>query len=150
MLTEDLSVSIEGVPKNDPEALRKSLVKRVESMIQRGRQQNPNMEPLIRLRVEIDDDFDKIPPQRFGADFVGRVANPDDIILYAKKKRKDGGVTAANARSEASILRARDRDDAALAKQTVEQEVSRILSTRAKHMSVLPESKLAVALTNYV
>ncbi len=103
--------------------------------------------PLVRLRVELSDgDHDKIPPQRFGAQFVGQVANPDDMLLYLKRKHKASlllarslrgsrtpqpDVSSSNARSTEAILRSRERD-AASAKQTVEQEVSRILSSRAK------------------
>lgn len=145
---EDLSLTVENVPKHDQEAMRKCLVKRVNSMIDRAKDQNVDMLPLVRLRVEITDDYEKILPQRFAADFVGRVANPEDILVYTKKRSKSD-VTENNARSTTAILKARERD-AAATRQTVEHEVSRILSSRARHMSIVPESQLAVALTNYV
>lgn len=41
---------------------------------------------LYRLRVEYSG-FDPISSQRFGAQFVGRVANPNDILLFFKKRK---------------------------------------------------------------
>jgi hypothetical protein len=41
--------------------------------------------PLIRLKVEYSG-FDTISQQRFGQQFVGKVANPNDILLFYRKK----------------------------------------------------------------
>lgn len=60
----------------------------------------------MRLRVELTDDYDKIPPQRFGAEFVGQVANADDIVQYTKRKARSD-VTDTNVRSQAAILKSR-------------------------------------------
>lgn len=54
-------------------------------MIEKGKEQKIDMLPLCRLYVELSDGFEKIPPQRFGAEFVGRVANPEELLLYSKK-----------------------------------------------------------------
>jgi double-strand break repair protein MRE11 len=144
---DDFNVTAENVPK-DAKSLQKALVAKVGEMIERAKEQNADMLPLIRLNVELGEGYDKIPPQRFGAEFVGRVANPDDLVAFSKKQRKPD-ITEKNARSEAAILAARTSRVAG-AKQSVEQEVSRILAGRAKHMCALPERHLGIALSEYV
>ncbi|KAI0561087.1 DNA double-strand break repair protein Mre11 [Gracilaria domingensis] len=44
--------------------------------------------PLIRLRVEITGNWDPPNPQRFGQDFVGKAASPNDILLFYRHKRR--------------------------------------------------------------
>ena len=144
---EDINLSVENVPK-DSKGMHKALVARVCDMIATGLAQNAEMIPLIRLRIELSSGYEKISPQRFGAEFVGRVANPDDMLHYLKKKVRSD-VTDKNARSEASILAARTAQTAG-AKQTVEAEVGRILASRVKHMQVLPQRHLSEALNNFV
>lgn len=78
------------------------LVDKVNILIQQARSDRPKIEPgaqsqeelnedeiaylpLIRLRVE-HSGFDRINPQRFGQQFVKKVANPAEIILCYKKK----------------------------------------------------------------
>ena len=54
--------------------------------------------PLIRLRVDYSG-YTTINTQRFGQKFVGRVANPNDIIIFTKKsseKTKAEGSSALN------------------------------------------------------
>jgi double-strand break repair protein MRE11 len=45
------------------------------------------MLPLIRLRVETSEAKEMTNPVRFGQDFIGRVANPRDILQYYRKKK---------------------------------------------------------------
>lgn len=43
--------------------------------------------PLVRLRVQVSADKDpKISPQRFGQQFVGKVANPQELLLFSRTK----------------------------------------------------------------
>lgn len=51
------------------------------------------MKVLIRLRVDYEG-FPLINPQRFGAQFVGKVANPSEILLLTKKKKE--GIKGSN------------------------------------------------------
>jgi hypothetical protein len=44
-----------------------------------------SIQPLIRLRVEYTG-FSSVNPTRFGQHFVGRVANPNDILNFFRKK----------------------------------------------------------------
>merc|ERR1712048_1017176 len=54
--------------------------------------------PLIRLRVD-HSKFAKLRSAQFGQNFLGKVANPDDILLFhrraGKKKEKEEGKEAA-------------------------------------------------------
>ena len=45
-------------------------------------------QPLIRLRVESTGNWEIPNPNRFGQDFVGRVACPADILLFYRNKRQ--------------------------------------------------------------
>lgn len=84
LVIEDMNLLAENVPK-DLKSMHKALVERVNEMIEKAKEQSVEMLPLCRLCVELSDGYDKIPPQRFGAEFVGRVANPEELVLYSKK-----------------------------------------------------------------
>lgn len=45
------------------------------------------MLPLIRLKVETSEAKEMTNPVRFGQDFMGRVANPRDILQYYRRKK---------------------------------------------------------------
>ncbi|KAM9973645.1 hypothetical protein ACTFIW_010759 [Dictyostelium discoideum] len=76
---------------------------KVESMIEQAKlksegKPNESMLPLIRLKVDYTG-YSTINPQKFGQRFQGRVANPNDVLLFhrkkpttlSSKKQKDGG-----------------------------------------------------------
>ena len=54
--------------------------------------------PLIRLRVDYGGGFSTINAQRFGQKFVGKVANPNDLLQFFKsatrRRRDDAGEKA--------------------------------------------------------
>ncbi|KAJ8906656.1 hypothetical protein NDN08_003146 [Rhodosorus marinus] len=43
-------------------------------------------QPLIRLRVDYSGGFEIVSPQRFGQEYIGRIANSSDILLFHKRK----------------------------------------------------------------
>lgn len=45
------------------------------------------MLPLIRLKVETTGAKEMTNPVRFGQDYIGRIANPRDILQYHRKKQ---------------------------------------------------------------
>jgi double-strand break repair protein MRE11 len=47
-----------------------------------------NRLPLIRLRVDLTGGFPTVNVQKFGQKFVGKVANPADMLLFHKQKKK--------------------------------------------------------------
>eukprot|EP01091_Cochliopodium_minus_P003586 TRINITY_DN13578_c0_g1_i1.p1 TRINITY_DN13578_c0_g1~~TRINITY_DN13578_c0_g1_i1.p1 ORF type:complete len:661 (-),score=218.68 TRINITY_DN13578_c0_g1_i1:4-1737(-) len=62
------------------------LMGKVEEMIEKVTEECENdMKPLVRLKVDYTN-FEKISVQRFGQAFVGKVANPGDILLLSKKR----------------------------------------------------------------
>ncbi|CAH8467768.1 unnamed protein product [Schistosoma guineensis] len=48
----------------------------------------PPVEPLIRLRVDLSGGFESFSGLRFGQKFVGRVANPKDLIVFNRNREK--------------------------------------------------------------
>ena len=42
--------------------------------------------PIIRLRVDYSGGYATVNPQRFGQNFVGKIANPSDLLLLSRKK----------------------------------------------------------------
>ncbi|CAH8450621.1 unnamed protein product [Heterobilharzia americana] len=48
----------------------------------------PPAEPLIRLRVDLSGGFESFSTLRFGQKFVGRVANPKDLIVFNRNREK--------------------------------------------------------------
>ncbi|OON19917.1 DNA repair protein [Opisthorchis viverrini] len=55
----------------------------------------PPAEPLIRLRVDLSGGFESFSAYRFGQRFIGRVANPKDLISFNHNREK---LAAAQAR----------------------------------------------------
>jgi double-strand break repair protein MRE11 len=72
--------------KNDKQ-VTKFLIDKVEEMIEKSQElKSSSLLPLIRLRVEYSD-FNTINNQRFGQNFVNKVANPKDILLFHRKRQ---------------------------------------------------------------
>ena len=61
--------------------------------------------PLIRLRVE-HTGFDALPAARFGASFINRVANPDDMLHFYRRAAPRGKAVAAGAGAGAAAAAA--------------------------------------------
>ena len=83
----------------DDEAIENFLMITVNGMIKEAMQNAAsgvknlaqlNQLPLIRLRVDLTGGFQSINVQKFGQKFVGKVANPSDMLLFHKSKKKRG------------------------------------------------------------
>jgi double-strand break repair protein MRE11 len=99
-LFEDIILADHHIPSNDA-AVEKLLQQKVcppaaqmtseiNEMIGRSLPQefqgDPSMRlPLLRLRVEYSG-YPSISPSRFGQKYVGRVANPSDMLYFFRKK----------------------------------------------------------------
>lgn len=85
-------MSSEEVDLSEPDQLIEFLSNKIEEMISKSLEDLPptmnkaTTKPLIRLKVEYSGGFSTINPQRFGQRFVGRVANPNDILLFHRKR----------------------------------------------------------------
>lgn len=110
-ITRDVALR-EAIPRispTDSNAINSHLTQTVDELIEEAgiewRERNPETPfplPLIRLRVDCalpaDEDLSKsynlINPQRFGQQFIERVANPRDIIHYLRRKGGAGAMAA--------------------------------------------------------
>jgi len=88
---EDVVLASEGLDPDEPDKIDEFLASKVEEMIAKASEENPSppgqtpRKPLIRLRVEYTG-FDTVSTQKFGQRFVGKVANPKDILLFHKRR----------------------------------------------------------------
>lgn len=135
------------VAGEDSEAITAFLENKVEYMIQKANSRavggRDTMLPLIRLRVDYTG-FSTINAQRFGQKFVGKVANPHDILLWHKapvRKAKAPGEV-----SESASLTEGIRPEA-LDERQIEDLIAEHLQ---QHLEILPEQDLANALHNFV
>ena len=97
---EDLLNEEEDGGGQDQEAIENFLMITVNGMIKEAMQNAAsgvkklaqlNQLPLIRLRVDLTSGFQSVNVQKFGQKFVGKVANPSDMLLFHKSKKKKGG-----------------------------------------------------------
>ncbi|KAL7746139.1 meiotic recombination [Sorochytrium milnesiophthora] len=92
-----------GLRPTETKRIQAYIVDRVETLIQSARHNwlelnaqdgaadaEPDEDqiplPLVRLRVEYGGGFSTFNPQRFGQQFVGKVANPKDVLLFYRKR----------------------------------------------------------------
>lgn len=102
---------------------------------------------LIRLRLEYDG-YAAVNQQRFGAQYVGAVANPNEILLLARKRKEYGRVLDANQDKKEDIRQ--------IFAAGVEEEINKIkiedlvkdaLSTNRNSLSLLLEDEMAQVIT---
>lgn len=110
---------------------------------------NPKVLPLIRIRVDVTGGV-RIHPARFGQLFVGKVANPKEILLFQKKKV----ATSSSSRNNNSTHIMEDtsfpeslRD---LDETTVGEIIRSLLTNKDKSLEFFPESEISEALTDFV
>ncbi|KAJ7535711.1 hypothetical protein O6H91_12G043300 [Diphasiastrum complanatum] len=96
------------------------------------------MIPLVRLRVDYTG-FTTINPQRFGQKFVGKVANPHDILLLTRASRRrqlaDGKV------QESDLLQPEELN---------QQNIEALVAESNPKMEILPVTDLGMALHDFV
>ncbi|CAM9967241.1 unnamed protein product, partial [Ectocarpus fasciculatus] len=108
---------------------------------------------LVRLKVE-HSDFPTLNNQRFGSQFMGKVANPSDLLLFYRRRNAGGGAAEGPALGEGKSSHSRGLsnpirpDD--LADIRVEDLVAENLENADKKLSLLVEPKLKMALEDYV
>ena len=104
---------------------------------------------LVRLKVE-HSGFSTMSNQRFGANFVGEVANPSDILLFHRSKvSQEGGASRGGKRKGSSAL------DTPLVPQdleemNVEDLIKENLEAAEKKLDIFDEIKLSAALDEFV
>lgn len=136
------SVTLSNQPSvnpGNPGTVEDFLTKKVEEMIDRANRERESASPelpLIRLRVDYSG-FSTINTQVFAHQFVNKVANPQDLILWQKPPRKI--VRKAVTREEITEI--------TIGEKTIEQLIEKNLREELK---ILPEIELAHALNEYV
>jgi len=105
------------------------------------------IKPLIRLKVEYTG-FPTINPQRFGQRFVGKVANPNDFLLFHRKKVSAG--KSKSAKDSEKDLNLKNMKPDPLDTIKIEDLIQSFLSESAKGLEILPEHELNNALNQFV
>ncbi|TYJ56831.1 DNA repair protein (mre11) [Cryptococcus floricola] len=111
------------------------------------------MLPLVRLKVETTDAKDVINPVRFGQEYIGRVANPRDLLQYYRRKK----VAERKPKNNADLPDSDDieeepqsllADDEASSKLRMAHLVGQYL--KAQELGVLVEGGLEEAVMRFV
>ena len=102
--------------------------------------------PIVRLRVDYTG-FSTVNSQQFGQKFVGKVANPNDILLWAKAPARRAAEAAAAAAAPADAAAAAGLRPEAADQARIEDLVARNLRER---LALIPAEDLALALHEYV
>lgn len=155
---------VEELDPNDPdvtdrihellEARVLELLAEAEEEQRRQPQRHPELKQvLVRLRVE-HTGFPVLHNQRFGSRFVGKIANPNDILLFHRRKKdrvfaldKDGNAVKGKRGGGAfgDPIRPTRLDTI-----TIEDILQRKLHLPDQKLVFLPEKPLSIALENYV
>ncbi|XP_042045962.1 double-strand break repair protein MRE11-like isoform X2 [Salvia splendens] len=82
------------IDSNDQNSILEHLDKVVRNLIERENQKAVKKQelklPLVRIKVDYSG-FMTINPQKFGQKYVGKVANPQDILIFSKASKKAHG-----------------------------------------------------------
>jgi len=113
--------------------------------------QKPN-EVLVRLKVD-HSGFSTLNNQRFGAKFVGEVANPSDILLFHRRRQtSDTPSVSKSSKSRQSAISNNSEpippED--LAEINVEDLIKENLDISDKKLQILNEQSLGIALEEFV
>jgi len=119
-----------------------------------------NLLPLIRIKVDLANGYGKVHQGRFGQRFVGRLANPDEILIFTRKAKQPGSAGGGGAAAAADAGGGGGEDMANLlrnARLNMAQDVSRveqimkdILNENNDRTEIVPEAALADALHMFV
>jgi double-strand break repair protein MRE11 len=142
---EFMDVSLKDQPDLDPNdqtAVLEYLGKVVNDLISKAAENEAGhqeaMVPLIRVRVDYTG-FTTINPQRFGQKFVGKVANPHDILLFTKAAKK-------RASTDGPI----DEKEKLRPEELNQQNIEALVAESNLKMEILPVTDLGMALHDFV
>uniref|UniRef100_A0A5B7B710 Double-strand break repair protein n=1 Tax=Davidia involucrata TaxID=16924 RepID=A0A5B7B710_DAVIN len=128
------------IDPNDQTSILEHLDKVVRNLIDKSGQKAVNRSelklPLVRVKVDYSG-FMTINPQRFGQKYVGKVANPQDILIFSK---------ASKGRSGAKI----DDSERLRPEELNQQNIEALVAENNLKMEILPVNDLDVALQNFV
>ncbi|KAL1206548.1 Double-strand break repair protein MRE11 [Cardamine amara subsp. amara] len=129
------------IDPNDQNSILEHLDKVVRDLVEKASHKAINRSeiklPLVRIKVDYSG-FMTINPQRFGQKYVGKVANPQDILIFSKASKKG--------RSEANI----DDSERLRPEELNQQNIEALVAESNLKMEILPVNDLDVALQNFV
>ncbi|KAK5581926.1 hypothetical protein RB653_003506 [Dictyostelium firmibasis] len=123
---------------------------KVESMIELAKEKsrgkpNQSMLPLIRLKVDYTG-YSTINPQKFGQRFQGRVANPNDVLLFHRKKPTVSSKKQKDGELDVNSIKEKEED-----KIKVADFITEFLgNTPSDRLQILSESDLYNSLQSFV
>ena len=111
--------------------------------------------PLIRLRVDYSGGFSTINAQRFGQKFVGKVANPHDVLLFHKSSLKratrgEGGDEMMDDAMDDGVDDAHDHANGAMENQRRIDRLVREHLSASEGLQLLAPTDLSAALDDFV
>mmetsp|Transcript_19819 Transcript_19819/g.50366 ORF Transcript_19819/g.50366 Transcript_19819/m.50366 type:complete len:637 (-) Transcript_19819:68-1978(-) len=150
-LMEDVSLAAREVEKNSEDSIWRCLSEVVEQLLQRprptpqeGERFPPPELPLVRVRVDYGGGYHPISGQRFGQQFLNRVANPEDILITIK--RRDAAIPKPAGFTGALEFHA---EEASTEGQATPDIIFHYLST-GQHLDLIPEPDLNLAVQSFV
>uniref|UniRef100_A0A1D1XIV7 Double-strand break repair protein n=1 Tax=Anthurium amnicola TaxID=1678845 RepID=A0A1D1XIV7_9ARAE len=132
---------VSEIDSNDQASVLEYLDKVVRDMIEASSRNAASESelklPLVRVKVDYSG-FMTINPQRFGQKYVGKVANPQDILIFSKAatKRQHGEKTDDTERLRPEELN--------------QQNIEALLAESNLKMEILPVNDLDIALHEFV
>ncbi|KAK4752785.1 hypothetical protein SAY87_021583 [Trapa incisa] len=139
--TEVVLKDIVDIDPNDQNSILEHLDRVVRNLIEKSGKINGTSSelklPLIRIKVDYSG-FMTINPQRFGQKYVGKVANPQDILIFSKASRKT--------RSEAKV----DESERLRPEELNQQNIEALVAENNLKMEILPVTDLDNALHDFV
>ncbi|VDL19927.1 unnamed protein product [Hymenolepis diminuta] len=155
LCNDRIQAAIDRTTEETSAALRKRRLKAEEVQEVEGIKFLPPPEPLVRLRVDTSGGFEKFSALRFGQKFVGRVANPKDLIIFHNRRdaalRRDTTTGAAMSQSTALDPNSGPGGRVGLTVADVESLISTVLSSDPNlKLGLLTETEMASALRRFV
>ena len=151
-MMDNIVLAETNLKPHEEEKLYHYLTESVEKLISEaennhtGHKDQPKL-PLIRIKVEYSGGYAIINPHRFGQQFVDRVANCKDILLFYRKKTYDKKETAGTRNHELHLSQGGSQGNAV----SMEDLISEYLHADGDlQLDVLSERKLAKALNEFV
>lgn len=136
----------------------KLLAAKVEAMIETALSQAPpprfpnqtfkineSSQPLVRLKVDTDG-FQAVNAQKFGGQFVGKVANPSEILHYSRNAQKRNN----SKKNKSGLSSTQPAEEDEMDTVRVEDLVRTLLDTSEQRFELFEETKLNDALVEYV
>nr|VZI23564.1 unnamed protein product [Spirometra erinaceieuropaei] len=113
----------------------------------------PPAEPICRLRVDTSGGFESFSTLRFGQKFVGRVANPKDLIKFNRNRERAANRSGPAKESECAVGSAAEAEarGVGLSVDDVETLVCRILaSNKNANLRMFTDAELSRGLRHFV